>query len=224
MSEFIEIKNLEKTYYMDKTPIPVLKGITISFSRGDMASIMGVSGVGKSTFLQLIGTLDRPTSGSVYLEGKSLFDLSDNELASFRNEKIGFVYQFHHLLPEFTAIENVILPALIGKKDRELTLSKAKALLYDVGLSHRINHRPGELSGGEQQRVAIARSLVMDPAIILADEPTGNLDRQTARDIENLMINLNVERKTTFILATHNEELASRLTKQLRITNGIFEV
>jgi lipoprotein-releasing system ATP-binding protein len=224
MSDFIEIKNLEKTYFMDKTAIPVLRGISISFSKGDMVSIMGVSGVGKSTFLQVLGTLDRPSSGSVFFDGKDLFKRSDSDLALFRNQKIGFVYQFHHLLPEFSALENVMLPALIGKKERFLTFSKAKGLLNDVGLSHRINHKPGELSGGEQQRVAIARSLVMDPAVILADEPTGNLDRKTAQDIENLMINLNIERQTTFILATHNEELASKLTKQLRITNGIFEV
>ena len=218
MSSYIVVENLIKTYYMDKIPISVLRGMNISFEKGDMVSIMGVSGIGKSTFLQILGTLDRPTSGNIFINGKNLFEMNDKELADFRNKTIGFIYQFHHLLPEFSALENVMLPGMIAKSNFVQNETKAKNLLYEVGLSHRINHLPGELSGGEQQRVAIARSLIMDPEIILADEPTGNLDRKTAGDIENLMIHLNNSRKITFILATHNEELASRLNKQLRIS------
>jgi len=222
MHDFLIIDNLVKTYYLGKKSIPVLKGIDLKLSRGDMVSIMGVSGVGKSTFLQVAGTLDRPTSGKIILKGSNLFERSDRELASFRNRTIGFIYQFHHLLPEFSALENVMMPALIGERNIREVRKSAITLLNEVGLSHRVNHRPGELSGGEQQRVAIARSLVMNPEIILADEPTGNLDRKTARTIEDLMLDLNAKKNVTFILATHNEELAGRLNKKLRLVNGTF--
>jgi lipoprotein-releasing system ATP-binding protein len=185
-----------------------------------MVAVVGASGVGKSTFLQILGTLDLPTSGSIKFDGEELTTMSSSRLAEFRNHKIGFVFQFHHLLPEFTAIENVMMPALVQGIPQEKAKSRARDILGRVGLSHRLTHRPGELSGGEQQRVALARAMVLEPALLLADEPTGNLDRSTGEAIHQLFVDLNRERGSTLLIVTHNPELASLMPRQLRMIDG----
>lgn len=185
-----------------------------------MISVMGASGVGKSTLLNILGTLDRPTTGEVIFNGMNICEKSDMELASFRNSKIGFIFQFHHLLPEFTAFENVMMPAIIHKKDRRKAIQAAEELLAKVGLQDRMHHRPGELSGGEQQRVAIARALINTPEIILADEPTGNLDTHTGEEVFDLLRKINQESNTTFILVTHNEKLAHQTNRILKMVDG----
>ena len=195
----------------------------MEITRGEVLAIVGASGVGKSTLLHILGALDRPTSGTVEFNGEYIFNQSDNQLAHFRNKNIGFVFQFHHLLPEFTAVENVRLPGLIMGNSTEAATSRAIEALKDFGLGHRLSHRPGELSGGEQQRVAIARAVLNNPALVLAGEPTGNLDTQTGQDVFQLLRNLNQNKGTTFVLVTHNEALAARANRVLRMVDGRFE-
>ncbi len=187
-----------------------------------MLAIVGASGVGKSTFLHIVGGLERPESGSILCGDVNVYSLSQERLARFRNERVGFVFQFHHLLPEFTALENIMMPALIRGDDRDSASRAAAALLGAVGLSARGHHRPGELSGGEQQRVAVARALVLNPSVVLADEPTGNLDSHTGEAIHDLIKKLNRERGTTFIIVTHNDRLATRADRIFRMADGVL--
>ncbi|HWU86429.1 MAG TPA: ABC transporter ATP-binding protein [Kofleriaceae bacterium] len=216
----IEVRKLGKAYIHGGQALPVLWDIDLTLEPGDMVAVVGASGVGKSTFLQILGTLDLPTSGSIQFDGEELTTMSASRLAEFRNRKIGFVFQFHHLLPEFTALENVMMPALIQRIAPAVAHRRAADVLGRVGLSHRLTHRPGELSGGEQQRVALARAMVLEPALLLADEPTGNLDRHTGEAIHELFLELNRERGSTLLVVTHNPELASLMPRRLRMVDG----
>jgi lipoprotein-releasing system ATP-binding protein len=216
----LDILGLHKSFDFEGRRISVLRGIDLRVAPGEMVAVVGASGAGKSTFLQVLGTLDEPSSGSVVIDGLDTCKLSPPKLAAFRNRTIGFVFQFHHLLPEFTALENTAMPALISGMSRQEAEGRAEKLLEKVGLSHRLRHRPGELSGGEQQRVALARALVMEPKLLLADEPTGNLDRRTGASIHDLLLDLNRERGMTLLVVTHNEDLAERLPRQLRMVEG----
>jgi len=198
----------------------VLKDVNFHLQAGDMVAIVGASGVGKSTLLQVLGTLDLPTSGSVCIGGEEITEMGPARLAEFRNREIGFVFQFHHLLPEFTALENVMMPVLICRRPRQEATHRATEILGRVGLSHRLTHKPSELSGGEQQRVALARAMVMEPSLLLADEPTGNLDRRTGEEIHDLFIDLNRERGSTLLVVTHNPELAALMPRCLRMLDG----
>jgi lipoprotein-releasing system ATP-binding protein len=219
----IEVIDLYKSFPIAGKELVILKGVTISIQKGELLAIVGASGVGKSTFLHLLGALDRPTSGKIFFEGADLFSRSDRELAEFRNRKIGYVFQFHHLLPEFTALENVMMPGLIQRIDRKRIEGAAREILEAVGLAHRLTHRPGQLSGGEQQRVAIARALVLHPQLVLADEPTGNLDTHTSDEIFALLKKLNRERGTTFVLVTHNEKLSLQADRLIKMVDGKIE-
>jgi lipoprotein-releasing system ATP-binding protein len=201
--------------------IEVLKGIDLEVKRGEMISIVGQSGVGKSTLLQILGTLDQPTAGTVHYGGVDVFALPSKALAAFRNRHIGFVFQFHHLMAEFTALENVMLPTMIAREPRGVARDRAAQLLESVGLAHRLEHKPGELSGGELQRVAIARALVMEPDIVFADEPTGNLDTSTSEDIHQLLVELNQRTETAFVVVTHNVRLAWRMKRHLLLQHGV---
>ncbi|MFH1563081.1 MAG: ABC transporter ATP-binding protein [Nitrospirota bacterium] len=212
--------DIHKSYLSGKTRIEILQGLNLEVHRGEILVIVGASGVGKSTLLNLLGTLDKTDKGEILFESKNLAELKDNEITNFRNKTIGFIFQSHHLLPEFNALENVLLPALIGRrKDREVRKS-AELLLEEVGLIQRKNHKPGQLSCGEAQRVAIVRALINNPALVLADEPTGNLDGQTANEVFNLLQKLTKERNQTLIMVTHNEELAKRGDRVLRLVEG----
>jgi lipoprotein-releasing system ATP-binding protein len=217
----IKVSNLIKEYKISKDKsLRVLKGIDLEIFESEIVSIVGASGAGKSTLLHLIGTLDKPTSGEVIFDGENVLKLSSDKLAKFRNTKIGFVFQFHHLLPEFSAIENVAIASMIsGKSYRDVFVS-AKTLLSDVGLGDRLNHKPSELSGGEAQRVAIARALINSPKVILADEPTGNLDSQNSNEIIHLIFELRNKYKQTFVIVTHNEKLASMTDRTLKMIDG----
>ncbi len=214
------VDNLERSFNMGQQTVHVINGITMCIQRGEMVSIIGASGAGKSTLLHILGTLDRPTAGEVLFEGKNMFKASETALASFRNRRIGFVFQFHHLLPEFTALENAYLPALIEKIPKETAIETAKALLSEVGLSHRLHHKPGELSGGEQQRVAVARALIRQPDLVLADEPTGNLDTHTGDDLFELLRKLNETHGTAFVIVTHNEKLSHQTDRLIHLQDG----
>ena len=216
----ITVTKLGKAYVHGGQALPVLWDIDLSLEPGDMVAVVGASGVGKSTFLQILGTLDLPTSGSIRFDGEELTTMSASRLAEFRNRKIGFVFQFHHLLPEFTALENVMMPALIQRIAPNVARRRATDILGRVGLSRRLTHRPGELSGGEQQRVALARAMVLEPALLLADEPTGNLDRHTGEAIHQLFLELNRERGSTLLVVTHNPELARLMPRRLRMADG----
>jgi lipoprotein-releasing system ATP-binding protein len=227
LKSLIETQDLKKSFATEAGELKVLKGISIAINEGEIVGIVGASGVGKSTLLHILGALDRPTSGKVLYSNQDIFSFNGNTLASFRNKTIGFVFQFHHLLPEFTAIENTIMPGLIGRSQKsemknhyEDIYKKAEKFLDEVGLSERKRHRPGELSGGEQQRVAVARALILEPKVVLADEPTGNLDAATGEDLFNILINLNKEKGVTFIIVTHNESLSSRCHRVLRMVDG----
>ncbi len=217
----IETRELSKSFSAPAGEIKVLRGIDLSVASGEMVAVMGSSGVGKSTLLHILGTLDRPTSGAVFYDGAEVSAMSQQELTSFRNSTIGFVFQFHHLLPEFTAVENVMMPSLIaGPPESIVARERARTLLEELGLGHRVAHRPGELSGGEQQRVAVARSLILNPAVVLADEPTGNLDTTIGNELFDLLVKINKVRGTTFVIATHNEALARRCHRVLQMVDG----
>ena len=220
MEELLLTKNLHKSFHTNGQELRILKGISVTIYKGEMIAVMGASGVGKSTLLNILGALDRPTAGEVIFEGSNIFENSDDELACLRNRKIGFVFQFHHLLPEFTALENTMIPAMILKADRRKAMNTAEDLLTKVGLKDRMRHRPGELSGGEQQRVAVARALMTGPDIILADEPTGNLDTHTGDEVFALLKDINHEHKTTFVVVTHNEKLAAHADRILKMIDG----
>lgn len=219
----IRVHELTKSFPMAGRDISVLRGLTLSIRPAEMLAVVGASGVGKSTFLHILGTLDRPTSGKVHFEQTDLFALPENQLADFRNRKIGFVFQFHHLLPEFTAVENVQMPALIQRMNRTEAEQRAEEMLRAVGLAERLKHRPGQLSGGEQQRVAVARALVLEPSLVLADEPTGNLDTHTSEEVFTLLRDLNKQKGTTFVVVTHNERLAAQADRILKMIDGRFD-
>ncbi|MEX0830647.1 MAG: ABC transporter ATP-binding protein [Nitrospirales bacterium] len=214
------VDNLQRSFKMGNQTVHVLNGITMAIQRREMVAIIGASGAGKSTLLHILGTLDRPTTGEVLFEGHNMFKASETALASFRNRRIGFVFQFHHLLPEFTALENVSLPALIQNVPKPTAMESAKSLLSEVGLSHRLHHKPGELSGGEQQRVAVARALIRQPDLVLADEPTGNLDTQTGDELFELLRKLNETHGTAFIIVTHNEKLSHQTDRLIHLQDG----
>ncbi len=221
----IEVSGLQKSYFLNKQQIPVLLGVNLSITSGDFVSLTGTSGVGKSTLLHILGTLDSPTKGEVKLADINVFAEKPDRIAQFRNQNIGFVFQFHHLLPEFSALENVAIPLLIRREKKQAAQEKALEMLVRVGLSHRFNHKPGELSGGEQQRVALARALVTSPQLLLADEPTGNLDEETGARIIELMQQINHEQKVTVIIVTHNLRLAKQARRQLILSvDGIQEL
>ncbi len=215
----LEGKNIHKTYFQGLKPLEVLRGVDISFQAGEKVVIVGASGAGKSTLLHILGTLDRPTQGELYFEGRR-FEQNENKLAHFRNQNLGFIFQFHHLLPLFTALENVMMPLLIGGESKKQAESQAKEILAEVGLNDRFSHKPPELSGGEQQRVAIARALIRRPKIIMADEPTGNLDTENSWKIFELLLSLNEKYQATLILVTHNEEIAKEFTRKLWMKDG----
>ncbi|MBI4428255.1 MAG: ABC transporter ATP-binding protein [Ignavibacteriales bacterium] len=214
-------ENIWKEYHTgEKIVLQVLKGIDIEIREGEITVIVGPSGSGKSTLLHLLGGLDRPTEGKVFFDEKDIFAFSEEELAAFRNRTLGFVFQFHHLLPEFTALENVCMPALIGGKARKSAFTKAEKVLFEVGLDGRLENKPNQLSGGEQQRVAVARALMNDPQIVLADEPSGNLDEESGLNLHKLLVSLSEKRGLTFVIATHNPDLAKRAHRVLRLTDG----
>ncbi len=216
----VDIRNVSKSFELGGRVIEVLRGVDLSLEAGAMVAVLGKSGMGKSTLLHVLGALDQPTSGRIAYDDIELSSMSPSELAGFRNRTIGFVFQFHHLLPDFTAVENCAMPALIGRVSRPEALRRAGKLLDRVGLGARLHHRPGELSGGEQQRVALARALILEPRVLLADEPTGNLDSETEEEIFRLIVELNRERQMTMLLVTHNLDLANRLPRSLRMADG----
>ena len=216
----LRCSSIDKSYRQGGQLVPVLRGLSLQVARGEMIGVMGSSGSGKSTLLNLIGGLDRPDAGRIELLGRALNTLSDRELAKARNRHLGFVYQFHHLLGEFSALENTAMPLLIGGRKAAEALRQASALLDAVGLSHRLKHRPGALSGGERQRVAIARALANRPDCVLMDEPTGNLDRHSAEQVVNLLLRLNAELGTSFVVVSHDERVAGRMQRLLRLEDG----
>ncbi len=214
---------IKKSYIIDnRNRLQVLKGISLEVFEGEILEIIGASGAGKSTLLHILGTIDRPDEGELYFEGRNLLSMKDEELSKFRNKNIGFVFQFHHLLPEFTALENVIIPMMISGKDFNECKNRAIELLDYVGLGERLNHKPSELSGGELQRVAIARALVNSPKVIFADEPTGNLDTQNSQNIIHLIQNLNKEFRQTFVIVTHNPDLVNIAHRVIEIKDGML--
>jgi lipoprotein-releasing system ATP-binding protein len=215
----LEAKNIHKKY----SDVELLKGVDIKISKGEIVSIIGASGAGKSTLLHILGTLDKPDSGSILLNDIEVEKLSGKSLAKFRNDHIGFVFQFHHLLPEFTTLENVCIPGWVGGKNKSNTENRAKELLDYLGLNKKFENKPGQLSGGEQQRVAVARALVNNPSIVLADEPTGNLDSTNANDLHQLFINLRGEFHQTFLIVTHNQDLAKKSDRILQMKDGKME-
>ncbi len=218
----VSVSNLHKIYSRGKNPLHVLKGVDMDIIKGEIVSVTGESGSGKSTFLNLVGGLDVPSRGSIIINGMNIVGLDDFSLSKFRNTQLGFIFQFHYLLPDFTALENVMLPYLSFKYNKKEAEQKAYKLLEDVGLSGRINHKPSELSGGEQQRVAIARSLVNNPQIVLADEPTGNLDEDNSEIVRKVLWELRDKYKLTILLATHNLDLANQSDRTLKLTHGKF--
>jgi lipoprotein-releasing system ATP-binding protein len=227
VNTFIETKNLNKSFTTDAGELKVLKEIELTIHEKEMVGIIGASGVGKSTLLHILGALDRPTSGSVLYESTDIFSLDRYALAAFRNKTVGFVFQFHHLLPEFTALENVMMPGMIyrsqkteGKREFSEISARAEDLLKKMGLTERMNHRPGELSGGEQQRVAVARALLLNPKVVMADEPTGNLDTTTGEELFQIFTDLNRDQGTTFVIVTNNEALSQRCHRILKMVDG----
>ena len=216
--EIIKTINLTKNY----GSVEVLKGINLQINEGEIVAIVGASGAGKTTLLQLMGTLDSPTSGEIVINGKNIFSLKGNALSDFRNQQLGFVFQFHHLLPEFSALENVCIPAWIGKADKKKTEARALELLTFLGVSHRKDHKPSQLSGGEAQRVAVARALINSPKVVFADEPTGNLDSANAKELHRLFFELREKYGHTFVIVTHNEELANSADRIIHLSDGVI--
>jgi lipoprotein-releasing system ATP-binding protein len=217
---FIEIRDLSKSYWLHGKRIDVLRALSLDIERGELVSLVGASGSGKSTFLHVLGTLDAPVAGTMTVDGVDVLGLPDADLARFRNRTVGFVFQSHYLLPEFTALENVAIPALVQRMERPTAFRRARSLLDRVGLGARVDHRPGELSGGEAQRVALARALVLQPHVLLADEPTGNLDSATGAEIIDLLVALNAEHGTTLVIATHDLAIAERCRHVIRVHDG----
>jgi lipoprotein-releasing system ATP-binding protein len=218
----IAVQGLTKSFRTGLGVVDVLKGVSMSIHAGERVAIVGASGAGKTTFMHLLGGLDRPTTGTITFDGRDIFSFAPRELDQFRNRSIGFVFQFHQLLPEFSALENVMMPALIKRAPVIEARKQAEAMLESVGLAHRITHKPGQLSGGEQQRVAIARSLVMSPQLLLADEPTGNLDSVTSEEILQLLDQLHVEYNLTMVIVTHSKLVADRMDRVVRMVDGTF--
>jgi lipoprotein-releasing system ATP-binding protein len=216
----IAVQGLVKTFTTNGNLVEVIKGLDLNVYTGETLAVVGASGVGKSTLLHILGTLERPSQGSVIWEGEEVFALDDRRLAAFRNRKIGFVFQFHYLLPEFDALENVMMPALIARVPKSQAREDAEAILVRVGLQHRLRHRVSTLSGGEQQRVAVARALVLKPEVLLADEPTGNLDPHSGSQVQELLLDLNREQGLTSVIVTHNLDLAQALTRQITLVDG----
>ncbi len=219
----VEARGIEKRYVDGPVVVNVLKGLDLEVAAGERIAVVGASGIGKSTLLHLLGALDRPSGGTLRFDGVDLASLSPPQLARFRNREVGFVFQFHHLLPDFTALENVMMPALIGGESPRAARKRAAALLERVGLGARAEHRPGELSGGEQQRVAVARAVAQRPRLLLADEPTGNLDPATGDDVQDLLLEMNREHGAALVVATHNERLATAMGRVLRLADGRLE-
>lgn len=219
----LECQNINKFYQEGENQTQVLKGVSFAMKPQELVAIVGSSGSGKSTLLHTLGGLDQPSSGEVFIKGQSLQKASESELAKLRNQNLGFVYQFHHLMADFTALENVMMPMLIGRQNKTEAKDRAEKILSAVGLSHRITHRPSALSGGERQRVAIARALVNNPALVLADEPTGNLDHKTTESIFELIQTLNSEQNIAFLLVTHDMSLAQKLSRCLTMQDGILK-
>ena len=215
----IEVKNIHKSF----GELEVLKGVDLSVKKGEIVAIIGKSGAGKTTLLQIIGTLDRPTKGQVLIEGTDVFALKDKDLAAFRNKHIGFIFQFHQLLPEFTALENVCIPAMIAREKETDYMPRAEKLLHELGLGDRLNHKSNALSGGEKQRVAAARALMMSPDIILADEPTGSLDEKNKKELSELLLKLRKEYGQTILLVTHDKELANIADRVIEIVDGVIK-
>jgi lipoprotein-releasing system ATP-binding protein len=222
-SAVLSCAGLRKSYWQGKLEVPVLSDINLEIFPGEQVAVMGASGTGKSTLLHVLGGLDRPDAGELKVAGESVWSMSELARGKLRNRALGFVYQFHHLLPEFTAQENVAMPLLIRRQDRAAALATAAVWLEEVGMGHRLRHRPGELSGGERQRAAIARALVTQPACVLMDEPTGNLDRHNAARIQDLLMGLSGRHATTFLIVTHDPELAARMHRVLRLGEGGLE-
>jgi lipoprotein-releasing system ATP-binding protein len=223
MNNGLQCRQVKKSYFQEILETPVLHGLDLSVAKGELLAIVGSSGCGKSTFLHIAGGLDSPTSGQVLINNTDIHQLSERDKAKFRNQHIGFIYQFHHLMMEFSALENVAMPLLIRGDEAKTAKHEAKQLLDKVGLSHRIHHRPAELSGGERQRVAIARALVTKPSLVLADEPTGNLDFDTAEQIYQLLKALNQTAQTSFVIVTHDLTLAAKMDRQLRLDHGVLK-
>lgn len=222
MEALLACRGITKIYHDGQTDTPVLSDVSLSVNPSEHVAILGSSGSGKSTLLHILGGLDKPTEGEVWFEGKSITSMKPTQLAALRNQKIGFIYQFHHLLPEFTALENAAMPLLIGGESPSQANKQAKEMLERVGLSHRMQHKPSALSGGERQRVAIARALVNRPALVLADEPTGNLDNKTGEQIYQLLTSLSEDLGTSFVVVTHDNSLAARMNRILRIKDGVL--
>lgn len=222
MTELLRCENISKFYDEGEQQVQVLKEVSFSMNAGELVAIVGSSGSGKSTLLHTLGGLEQPSSGEVWIRGQSLQQLSSDKLALLRNQNLGFVYQFHHLMADFSALENVMMPMLIGKQNKTEAANRAEKMLQAVGLSHRITHRPSALSGGERQRVAIARALVNNPVLVLADEPTGNLDQKTTESIFELIQQLNQEQNIAFLLVTHDLNLANKLSRSLVMRDGVL--
>jgi lipoprotein-releasing system ATP-binding protein len=218
----LQVKGVHKHFGSGERRVDVLRGIDLTLSGQESIAVVGASGVGKTTLLHILGTLERPSAGEVIYEGVNVLTFPETQLASYRNRSIGFVFQFHHLLSEFTALENVMLPPLIGRISKRKSREIAQYVLDLVGLSHRTQHRVGELSGGEQQRVAVARALVLNPKVLLADEPTGNLDTRSSRNIHELLLRLNQEQNVSLVVVTHNMELAGMMQRQLHMKDGLL--
>jgi lipoprotein-releasing system ATP-binding protein len=222
LDNLVNIKGLYKSFNSSKARLDILKGVNFDLKTGETLSVVGPSGIGKSTFLHILGTLDRPDKGKILYRGDDVFLFNDEKLAKFRNEFIGFVFQFHHLLPEFSALENTMMPALIKGDPKNGAREAAEEILVRVGLKDRLSHRVGKLSGGEQQRVALARALVLKPVILLADEPTGNLDKKNSQQVHDLILELNKELQMTIVVVTHNLELASYMSRCVTVVDGLL--